>query len=130
MVMHHYGVTTNLRIGCGFNIVPMWHPLRLAEDYSMTDILTSGRVIFGSAAATRLRGTGQHLGQAVRTCAAWPRSASVLPLQWNLGQRLPERSYPNATGLDDREIADPIFASGDQRGQPCSRLFRLWHGHP
>ena len=62
MVMHHYGVTTNLRIGCGFNIVPMWHPLRLAEDYSMTDILTGGRVIFGSAAATRLRGTGQDLG--------------------------------------------------------------------
>ena len=62
MVMHHYGVTTNLRMGCGFNIVPMWHPLRLAEDYAMTDILTGGRVIFGSAAATRLRGTGQDLG--------------------------------------------------------------------
>ena len=62
MVMHHYGVTTNLSISFGFNIVPMWHPLRLAEDYSMTDILTSGRVIFGSAAATRLRGTGQVLG--------------------------------------------------------------------
>jgi hypothetical protein len=32
---------------CGFNIVPMWHPLRLAEDYAMADILTGGRVIFG-----------------------------------------------------------------------------------
>ena len=32
MVMHHYCVTTNLRIGCGFDIVPMWHPLRLAGD--------------------------------------------------------------------------------------------------
>ena len=52
--------------------------------------------------------------QAVRTCAASPRSASFLPLQWNLGRRLPERSHPNATGLDDREIAGPIFASGDQ----------------
>ena len=62
MVMHHYCVTTNLSIGCGFNIVPMWHPLRLAEDYSMTDILTGGRVIFGSAAATRLRGAGQDRG--------------------------------------------------------------------
>jgi hypothetical protein len=28
---------------CGFNIVPMWHPLRLAEDYAMADILTGGR---------------------------------------------------------------------------------------
>ena len=40
-------VTRNINIGCGFNIVPMWHPLRLAEDYAMADILTGGRVIFG-----------------------------------------------------------------------------------
>ena len=25
----------------------MWHPLRLAEDYAMADILTHGRVVFG-----------------------------------------------------------------------------------
>src|SRR5215475_3545974 len=25
----------------------MWHPLRLAEDYAMADILTNGRVVFG-----------------------------------------------------------------------------------
>ena len=47
MAMHLGGVTKNLKIGCGFNIVPMWHPLRLAEDYAMADILTGGRVIFG-----------------------------------------------------------------------------------
>ena len=39
--------TKSLKFGCGFNIVPMWHPLRLAEDYAMADILTGGRVIFG-----------------------------------------------------------------------------------
>src|SRR5213593_1704845 len=47
MAMHLCGVTKNLKIGCGFNIVPMWHPLRLAEDYAMADILSNGRVIFG-----------------------------------------------------------------------------------
>src|SRR5215213_2055143 len=47
MAMHLAGVTRNLKIGCGFNVVPMWHPLRLAEDYAMADILTGGRVIFG-----------------------------------------------------------------------------------
>jgi alkanesulfonate monooxygenase SsuD/methylene tetrahydromethanopterin reductase-like flavin-dependent oxidoreductase (luciferase family) len=41
---HH---TTRLRIGCGFNITPMWHPLRLAEDFATADILTGGRVVFG-----------------------------------------------------------------------------------
>jgi alkanesulfonate monooxygenase SsuD/methylene tetrahydromethanopterin reductase-like flavin-dependent oxidoreductase (luciferase family) len=47
MATHLCGVTKNLNIGCGFNIAPMWHPLRLAEDYAMADILTGGRVIFG-----------------------------------------------------------------------------------
>jgi alkanesulfonate monooxygenase SsuD/methylene tetrahydromethanopterin reductase-like flavin-dependent oxidoreductase (luciferase family) len=47
MAMHLCGVTKNIKIGCGFNIVPMRHPLRLAEDYAMVDILTGGRVIFG-----------------------------------------------------------------------------------
>jgi len=47
MAMHLCGVTKNIRIGCGFNIVPMWHPLRLAEDYAMADVLTGGRVTFG-----------------------------------------------------------------------------------
>jgi len=40
-------VTQRLKIGCGFNIAPMWHPLRLAEDYAVADILTKGRTIFG-----------------------------------------------------------------------------------
>jgi alkanesulfonate monooxygenase SsuD/methylene tetrahydromethanopterin reductase-like flavin-dependent oxidoreductase (luciferase family) len=39
--------TTRLRFGCAFNVLPMWHPLRLAEDFAMVDILTHGRVIFG-----------------------------------------------------------------------------------
>src|SRR6266851_5603349 len=49
MAMHLCGVTKSLRIGCGFNVVPMWHPLRLAEDYAMVDVLTGGRVTFGVA---------------------------------------------------------------------------------
>src|SRR5438445_4025454 len=40
-------ITKQIKIGCGFNIAPMWHPLRLAEDYATADILTGGRVIFG-----------------------------------------------------------------------------------
>jgi alkanesulfonate monooxygenase SsuD/methylene tetrahydromethanopterin reductase-like flavin-dependent oxidoreductase (luciferase family) len=44
---HLAHLTTNLRFGCGFNVAPMWHPLRLAEDYAVADILTGGRVRFG-----------------------------------------------------------------------------------
>jgi len=45
--VHLSHLTKNLRFGCGFNIAPMWHPLRLAEDYALADILSKGRVIFG-----------------------------------------------------------------------------------
>jgi alkanesulfonate monooxygenase SsuD/methylene tetrahydromethanopterin reductase-like flavin-dependent oxidoreductase (luciferase family) len=45
--VHLAHVTKRLRVGCGFNITPMWHPLRLAEDFATADILTGGRVIFG-----------------------------------------------------------------------------------
>lgn len=45
--VHLAHVTPRIKIGCGFNIAPMWHPLRLAEDYATADILTGGRTIFG-----------------------------------------------------------------------------------
>ncbi len=47
LFVHLAHLTENLRFGCGFNITPMWHPLRLAEDYATADILTNGRVRFG-----------------------------------------------------------------------------------
>ena len=47
MALHLAHVTKRLKIHCGFNITPMWHPLRLAEDYAVADILTNGRVVFG-----------------------------------------------------------------------------------
>ncbi|HVH79545.1 MAG TPA: LLM class flavin-dependent oxidoreductase, partial [Stellaceae bacterium] len=39
--------TQRLKFGAAFNILPMWHPIRLAEDYAMADIVTDGRVIMG-----------------------------------------------------------------------------------
>ena len=45
--VHLCHITDNIKIGCGFNIAPMWHPLRLAEDFATADILTQGRTIFG-----------------------------------------------------------------------------------
>jgi alkanesulfonate monooxygenase SsuD/methylene tetrahydromethanopterin reductase-like flavin-dependent oxidoreductase (luciferase family) len=47
LAVHLAHVTRRLRIGCGFNITPMWHPLRLAEDFAVADILTKGRTVFG-----------------------------------------------------------------------------------
>ncbi len=45
--LHLTHVTQQIKIGCGFNINPMWHPLRLAEDFATVDRLTGGRIVFG-----------------------------------------------------------------------------------
>ena len=39
--------TERLKFGCAFNVLPMWHPVRLAEDYAMADIVTDGRIVMG-----------------------------------------------------------------------------------
>jgi len=39
--------TRRLKFGCAFNVTPVWHPLRMAEDYAMADYLTRGRVVLG-----------------------------------------------------------------------------------
>jgi len=39
--------TQRLKFGCAFNVTPMWHPIRLAEDFAMADYLTRGRIVMG-----------------------------------------------------------------------------------
>src|SRR3989442_4721905 len=39
--------TRRLKLGCAFNVVPICHPIRLAEDYAMAAFVTDGRVILG-----------------------------------------------------------------------------------
>ena len=47
LAVHLTHLTKRLKFHTGFNITPMWHPLRLAEDFAVADILTKGRVVFG-----------------------------------------------------------------------------------
>jgi hypothetical protein len=63
MALHLAHRTKNIKIGCGFNITPMWHPLRLAR--------TSPPLTSSPAAASSLASV------AATTRARWKRS--VLP---------------------------------------------------
>ena len=54
--------TKRLKFGCAFNVLPMWHPIRMAEDYAMADIVTDGRIIMGVGRASAdgaLQGAGR-----------------------------------------------------------------------
>jgi len=43
---HH---TQNVRLGTGTVIVPFWHPIRLAGEAAMADLITGGRIEIGAA---------------------------------------------------------------------------------
>lgn len=62
--VHLAGQTERLHFGQMFNVVPQWHPLRLAEDFAMADILTGGRMEFGVGRGTVPR-EAQSLGSVV-----------------------------------------------------------------
>ncbi|CAB4610592.1 unannotated protein [freshwater metagenome] len=49
---HLASQTKQLRLGQMFNVVPQWHPLRLAEDFAIADIITGGRMEFGVGRGT------------------------------------------------------------------------------
>lgn len=50
--LHLAHVTSDIRFGQMFNVVPQWHPLRLAEDFAIADIVTGGRMEFGVGRGT------------------------------------------------------------------------------
>src|SRR5439155_1573344 len=65
--VHLAGRTRNLKFGCAFNVIPTWHPIRLAEDFAMADVLTRGPVVFEAyrdeaAKAGRQLELGENLG--------------------------------------------------------------------
>lgn len=62
--LHLAGLTKTLKQGQAFNVVPQWHPLRLAEDFAAADILSGGRMVFGVGRGTVPR-ESQTLGATV-----------------------------------------------------------------
>ena len=49
MGMHVACQTQHLRIGMGISLAAFYHPLRLAEEVALLDVLSGGRVTGGPA---------------------------------------------------------------------------------
>ncbi len=48
MAMHIASRTENLRIGTGVTLAPFYHPLRIAEEVALLDVLSGGRINWGA----------------------------------------------------------------------------------
>ncbi len=57
--------TKRIKFGAMFSVVPQWHPLRLAEDYALADVMTGGRLLMGVGRGTvprESRALGARMG--------------------------------------------------------------------
>ena len=58
--------TTNIRLGMAVNLMPLHHPIRLAEEVATLDVLSGGRVEFGAgrgAFPLNYRGYGVEMSE-------------------------------------------------------------------
>ena len=123
--VHLAHLTRRLRFGCGFNITPMWHPLRLAEDFATADILTRGRVTFGVGRGyhrARWRRSG-HLSSISRRTASCSRS------RWRSSSRRCTRS-PSRTTASTTPCRPPFpiaatAPGADARAAPAAAARRV-----
>ena len=63
--------TRRMRLGSSVSLVPMHHPIRIAEDFAMLDLLSNGRVNFGA-------GRGMSSEEYAVFCADWKTAQARL----------------------------------------------------
>jgi len=74
--------TKNIRIGHGVVVLPFNHPVRVAERIGVLDIMSNGRVEFGTGRATTME---ELTGFGVRpeeTRPRWAESVAAIPRMW------------------------------------------------
>ena len=120
--------TTNIRLGMAVNLMPLHHPIRLAEEVATLDVLSGGRVEFGAgrgAFPLNYRGYGVEMADSralfqdgLETIkAAW---TDTLPDEIKVVPRPIQRPFPPirlaANSADTFTFAGanryPIFAGG------------------
>ena len=140
VAVHLAHLTTRLRIGCGFNITPMWHPLRLAEDFATADILTGGRVVFGVGRGYHSREVetfGSPMLDAEANRAAFEEQVDILmkcvplravrasgpALHAAAGRPVPRLRAPRSDArAAPAAAARRVLAAGGERQRPRARL--------
>ena len=108
--------TANIRLGMAVNLMPLHHPIRLAEEIATLDVLSGGRVEFGAgrgAFPLNYRGYGVDDGRQPRAVPGRPRNYQ--------GCMDRQAARWNQSGSQ----ADPASLSADSPGRQQRRHFHL-----
>jgi natural product biosynthesis luciferase-like monooxygenase protein len=94
--------TRRMRLGTAVSLLPMHHPIRIAEDFAILDLLSDGRVDFGA-------GRGMH-----------PLEYAVFNADWSTAQR----RLPEALDVIVRAWSGELFEwSGEYYRYPKIRVY-------
>jgi len=123
--------TRNIRLGTGTVVAPFWHPIRLAGEAAMTDIITDGRLEIGVA-----RGAYQfeydRLGAGMDAMEAGARMREMIPAVQGLwrGDYAHDGEYwsfPTTTCVP-RPVQQPHPPIWVAARDPSSHEFAIAHG--
>jgi len=75
--------TKNIRIGHGVTLLPFKfnHPIRVAERVAALDLLSNGRVEFGTGRSSQYEQAGFEI-ETARSRAMWQESLEIIPRMW------------------------------------------------
>ena len=108
--------TTNIRLGMAVNLMPLHHPIRLAEEIATLDVLSGGRVEFGAgrgAFPLNYRGYGVEMADSRKL---FEDGLAAIKRAWTA-----EAGGRSRSGAQ----ADPAAASADSPGRQQRRHFHF-----
>jgi alkanesulfonate monooxygenase SsuD/methylene tetrahydromethanopterin reductase-like flavin-dependent oxidoreductase (luciferase family) len=75
--------TRNIRLGCGVSLLPYKfnHPIRVAERVAALDLLSNGRIEFGTGRSSQYEQAGFEI-ETERSRAMWQESLEIIPRMW------------------------------------------------
>ena len=108
--------TTNIRLGMAVNLMPLHHPIRLAEEVATLDVLSGGRVEFGAgrgAFPLNYRGYGVDMADSRKL---FEDGLESIKTAW---------TQKHVDGVEVVPEADPAASSADSARRQQRRHFHI-----
>ena len=117
--------TSRIHLGSAISILPLHHPIQLAEDYAMVDVASGGRLEFGVGLGNAPRDLEVYGIPRDERRERFEEALQIVKLAWtneSFSHRGRFWEVPEASVLPDRS-SGPIPRSGQLQPRP-----RRWNG--